>query len=200
MKQSELERLLQRVPPHPSPEPSLEQYMTPAPVAASALFFAAQYGDIIDKRVGDLGCGTGILAIGARILAAASVVAMDIDRASVEVGKAFAESEGLDIDWRVGDITDFHGELDTVVMNPPFGAQKRHADRPFLEKAFECAGTVHSFHMAATEEFVEREASAAGFTVTHKNKYEIGIKHLFDFHRKERRQIEVVLLRMTRGG
>jgi putative methylase len=200
MKQSELERFLQRVPPHPSPMASLEQYMTPAPVAAAALFFAAQSGDIIENRVGDLGCGTGILAIGARLLAAASVVAIDIDGTSVEAGRAFSENEGLDIDWRVGDIADFHDELDTVVMNPPFGAQKRHADRPFLEKAFECARTVYSFHMAATEQFVEREASAAGFTVTHKNKYEIGIKHLFDFHRKERAQIEVILLRMTRGG
>jgi putative methylase len=200
MKQSELERFLQRVPPHPSPAPALEQYMTPAPLAASTLFFAAQCGDITGKSVGDLGCGTGILAIGASLLGASEVVAIDIDEPSVKAGKAFAEDEGLDIDWQVGDIDDFHGELDTVVMNPPFGAQKRHADRPFLEKAFECAGTVHSFHMAATEEFVEREASAAGFTVTHKNKYEIGIKHLFDFHRKERAQIEVILLRMTRGG
>jgi putative methylase len=200
MKQSELERFLQRVPPHPSPVPSLEQYITPAPAAAAALFFAAQHGDIIGKKVGDLGCGTGILAIGAGILAAASVVAIDIDKASVEVGKAFAENEGLAIDWQVGDISDFHGEVDTVVMNPPFGAQKRHADRPFLEKAFECARTVFSFHMAATEQFVEREASAAGFTVTHKNKYEFSIKHLFDFHRKEKQEIEVILFRMTCGG
>lgn len=200
MKQSELERFLQRVPPHPSPMASLEQYMTPAPVAAATLFFAAQTGDIIGKRVGDLGCGTGILAIGAGVLAAASVVAIDIDRASVEVGRSFSEAEGLDIGWQVGDIDDFHGELDTVVMNPPFGAQKRHADRPFLEKAFECAGTVYSFHMAATWQFVEREAQAAGFTMTHKNKYEFVIKHLFDFHRKEKSQIDVVLMRMTRGG
>ena len=117
-----------------------------------------------------------------------------------QAGRAFAEGEGLDIEWRVGNISGFHGELDTVVMNPPFGAQKRHADRPFLEKAFECAQTVHSFHMAATERFVEREASAAGFAVTHKNKYEFAIRHLYDFHRKERAQIEVVLVRMTRGG
>lgn len=200
MKKSELERLLQRVPPHPSPLPSLEQYITPAPAAAHALFFAAQYGDIIDKRVGDLGCGTGILAIGARLLGAAGVVAVDIDKASVETGKGHAGSVGLDIDWRVGDIGDFHAELDTVVMNPPFGAQKRHADRPFLEKAFECASVVYSFHMAATEQFVEREASAAGFTVTHKNKYEFSIKHMFDFHRKEKHGIEVILFRMTMGG
>jgi putative methylase len=200
MKKSELERFLQKVPGHPSPDAALEQYMTPADVAASTLFFAAQCGDITGKRVGDLGCGTGILAIGAAALGASEVMAIDIDGASVEAGKAFAGRVGLDIDWRVGDITAFHGELDTVVMNPPFGAQKRHADRPFLEKAFECAETVYSFHMAATELFVGREASAAGFSVTHKNKYEFAIRHLYDFHRKEKAQIEVVLLRMTKGG
>ena len=202
MKKSELERLLQRVPPHPSPSPSLEQYMTPAPVAADALFFAAQHGDIMGRRVGDLGCGTGILAAGARLLGAAEVVAIDIDDGSVEVGRKFADGMGLEIDWRVGDIKELHDELDTVVMNPPFGAQRqgRHADRAFLEKAFECARVVYSFHMASTWLFVEREAQAAGFTVTHKNKYEFSIRHLFEFHRKEKQDIEVLLLRMVSGG
>ena len=202
MKKSELDRILQKVPAHPSPSPSLEQYLTPAPVAADALFFAAQHGDIIDQRVGDLGCGTGILAVGAMLLGAAEVVAIDIDDGSVEVGRKFADGMGLEIDWRVGDIKELHDELDTVVMNPPFGAQRqgRHADRAFLEKAFECARVVYSFHMASTWLFVEREAQAAGFTVTHKNKYEFSIKHMFDFHRKERQDIDVLLFRMASGG
>jgi putative methylase len=59
---------------------------------------------------------------------------------------------------------------------------------------------VYSFHMASTGLFVEREAQAAGFTVTHKIKYEFSIRHLFEFHKKEKQDIEVLLLRMVSGG
>ena len=199
MKQKELEKILQRVPPHPSPSASLEQYMTPAPAAAAALFFAAQYGDITGKRVADLACGTGIFAVGAKLLGASEVLGIDVDPESVKIARKFAGEAGLDLTLQVGDIKEFHGEVDTVVMNPPFGAQKRHADRPFLEKAFEVAPVVYSFHMADTEDWVRREASGAGFTITHKNKYVFAIRHLFDFHRKERLDIDVLLFRMESG-
>ena len=199
MKQKALEKILQSVPPHPCPSAALEQYITPAPAAAAALFFAAQYGDLTGRRVADLGCGTGILAIGAKLLGALEVVGIDSDPKSVEVGRQFSASMGLEIRLEVGDIGSFHGELDTVVMNPPFGAQKKHADRPFLEKAFEVAPVVYSFHMANTEDWVRREASGAGFTITHKNKYVFAIRHLFEFHRKERLDIDVLLFRMESG-
>lgn len=199
MKQKELERILQKVPPHPSPSSALEQYMTPAPAAAAMLFFAAQYGDIQGKRVADLGCGTGILAVGSKLLGAAEVTGIDVDERSVRTAREFAASLDLELWLEVGDITAFHGEQDTVVMNPPFGAQKRHADRPFLEKAFEVATVIYSFHMADTEDWVRREAVGAGFTITHKNKYQFTIRHLFDFHRKERQDIDVLLFRMESG-
>jgi putative methylase len=173
--------------------------MTPAPPAAAALFFAAQYGDITGKRVADLGCGTGILAIGAKLLGASEVLGIDVDSGSVDIARKFAGEEGLELTLEVGDIGAFHGEVDTVVMNPPFGAQKKHADRPFLEKAFEVAPVVYSFHMAETEDWVRREASGAGFTITHKNKYVFAIRHLFKFHRKERLDIDVLLFRMESG-
>jgi putative methylase len=199
MKQKALEKILQSVPPHPSPSAALEQYITPAPAAAAALFFAAQYGDLTGRRVADLGCGTGILAIGAKLLGASEVVGIDSDPKSVEVARQFSATMGLELRLDVGDIGSFHGELDTVVMNPPFGAQKKHADRPFLEKAFEVAPVVYSFHMANTEDWVRREASGAGFTITHKNKYVFAIRHLFEFHRKERLDIDVLLFRMESG-
>ncbi|MGQ9582250.1 MAG: METTL5 family protein [Thermoplasmatota archaeon] len=198
MRKRELERLLQRIPPHPSPSPELEQYLTPAGVAAEMLFLAAQRGDIRGRRVGDLGCGTGVLAIGAKLLGASRVVGVEVDPAALEVARGAAASMGLELELREGRVEDFSEELDTVVMNPPFGAQRRHADRPFLYKAFECAPVVYTFHKAETEGFVTREASGAGFSVTHKNKYRFTIRHLFSFHRREREEVEVLLLRLER--
>ncbi|MBM4248989.1 MAG: methyltransferase [Euryarchaeota archaeon] len=199
MKQKELERLLQGAPAHPSPTAALEQYLTPARSAAAALYFAASQGDISGKRVADLGCGTGILAVGAGLLGASEVVGVDIDERAVEAARGFGSEMGLKLEFRSGDIRLFHGEFDTVIMNPPFGAQRRHADRPFLQKAFEVAPVVYSFHLARTEDWVRREASGAGFTVTHKNKYVFAIRHLYEFHRKERQEVEVLLFRMESG-
>ena len=64
MKQRQLEILLQQIPKTPTPIPHLEQYMTPATIAADVIFTAYNWGDIQDKFVVDLGCGTGIFAIG----------------------------------------------------------------------------------------------------------------------------------------
>ncbi len=57
------------------------------------------------------------------------------------------------------DIDDFRENADTVIQNPPFGAQKAHrkdADRKFVEKALQVAPVVYSFHLAKTEEFLEQ--------------------------------------------
>ena len=60
MKQKGLEIILQKVPTYERPNPLIEQYMTPANIAANIIFTAFQFGDIQDKKVVDLGCGTGI--------------------------------------------------------------------------------------------------------------------------------------------
>jgi len=68
MKLKQLEMILQRVGGFPRPQAALEQYQTPAPLAARLLYHALMKGDIEGKQVCDLGCGTGILAIGAALL------------------------------------------------------------------------------------------------------------------------------------
>ena len=63
MKLRHLEIELEKLSGFTDPNPQLEQYMTPAFLAARLLFTAYQQGDIRDKVVCDLGCGTGILAL-----------------------------------------------------------------------------------------------------------------------------------------
>jgi putative methylase len=145
----ELEILLSQIKPHPSPKPNLEQYTIPADVAATILYTAAYtHGGIVDKTVLDLGCGTGRLALGAAFLGAKQVVGVDIDRDAVEV--AFENSVRTDlkekVQWIAGDIDTIHGSFDAVLQNPPFGVQKRKADRKFLEKALETGKIIYSLH------------------------------------------------------
>lgn len=60
-----------------------------------------------ESSVLDLGCGSGILAIGAAMLGASEVVGIDIEPVAVEVARANGELNGVsDIEWRVGDVLD----------------------------------------------------------------------------------------------
>ena len=198
MRQRELEILLQRVEPHPHPSPSLEQYQTPATIAAAALYFAHGKGDLAGKKVLDAGCGTGIFAIGAKLLGAQEVVALDLDEAALGVAMANAKSLGVDISLLTVDVMDFPEPCDTVIQNPPFGAQRKHADEPFLECALRIAPVAYSFHNAETEAWVERKARDLGGVVTDRLAFAFPIPHMFAFHRKEVVDVPVVLFRIER--
>lgn len=145
----DLELMLSRVKPHPTPTPSLEQYTISAQAAATMLYLAAYAkGDIVGKCVLDLGCGTGRLALGAAFLGAKSVVGVDIDRKAVRTAYQNALEAGLKqkAQWVSGDVDSVHGTFDTVLQNPPFGVQKRGADRKFIKKALELGTVAYSLH------------------------------------------------------
>jgi predicted RNA methylase len=48
----------------------LEQYKTSAHLAASMLFTVHHRGELEGRVIADLGCGTGVLAIGAAVMGA----------------------------------------------------------------------------------------------------------------------------------
>jgi putative methylase len=199
----DLERTLQQVEPHPSPKASLEQYTLPVDVAAELLFIAAYiHDDIIDKTVADLGCGTGMLAIGAVLLGAKKAIGVDIDSAAVETAKANAEKLGIQdkVQWFTGDIDSLTGDFDTVLQNPPFGVQKRGADRKFLLKALELAPVVYSLHKSGESNrgFIKRFIEQHGGKVTGIFPMKLNIPRLFNFHTKHKYEVEVDLYRIVR--
>lgn len=145
----DLEMLLSQIVPHPTPSPNLEQYTISPDIAATMLYMAAYTNnDIVDKTVLDLGCGTGRLALGAAFLGAREVVGVDIDKAAVKL--AFKNSIIAclkdKVQWVAADISAICGSFDTVLQNPPFGVQKRGADRKFLEHALASGRVVYSLH------------------------------------------------------
>ncbi len=194
MKKNELERKLQKLDTIKEPKASWEQYSTPAAVAADVLFMAYSRGDIQGKRVADLGCGNGIFSIGATLLGAASVVALDIDPACIATARANAETLGLEIEFLELDINSAEIKVDTVLQNPPFGAQRRGADRPFLEAAMRIGKVIYSLHMADTEDFLQRMVASAGGYIAFQKRYKFQIPHMFAFHAKQKKEIEVILL------
>jgi 2-polyprenyl-3-methyl-5-hydroxy-6-metoxy-1,4-benzoquinol methylase len=86
IKLKKLEEILQGVDSFEDPKIKLEQYETPSHIASQILFtIQNNYGDLEGKLVGDLGCGAGMLSIGAAVLGAGHVVGFEIDQDAIEV-------------------------------------------------------------------------------------------------------------------
>jgi putative methylase len=111
-----------------------------------------------------------------------------------------AKNEVVDlIEFFSQDIQDFCMNGDTVIQNPPFGAQKagvKNADRIFIKKAVECAQVIYSFHIQETEEFVEKYFDSLGGRATHKFHYSFNIPKIYDFHKKDKINVDVVVFRV----
>jgi len=164
LKLKQLECALNEVETFEKPKVLLEQYPTRPHLAACILHsIESTYGGLDGKTVADLGCGTGVLSIGARLLGATAVIGFDIDPDAIEIAKRNLEEFGLDIqekndgycDFILKDVTkayssifdtecnfsqkeysQFSGKFDTVIMNPPFGTKHNRG----LDLAFVKAG------------------------------------------------------------
>lgn len=145
--------ILEKVPNHPNPKVGLEQYSTPATIAADLVWNAYGLGDIDGMNILDLGCGTGIFAIASSLMGASYSLGVDIDGESIALAKITQNniSEQYDVDvnntnFIVGDINSFNSisdllnesniskinnnesslnRFDTLIQNPPFGSQEK---------------------------------------------------------------------------
>lgn len=188
MKQRKLEMLLEEIEGFSDPELELEQYQTPSLLAAEVLHFAYMQGDL-DDSVHDLGCGTGILAIGAKVLGARKVVGYDTDPKALELARKNAEKIGVDVEFICSDISEVSERVKTTIMNPPFGARVKGRDRPFLSSALRTSEVIYSIHNRGSLAFIQKFIKPA--VITHSYVAKFHIKRTFDFHQKEREVIVV---------
>jgi len=201
MKKKNLEILLQKIPSFEKPVAHLEQYLTSAKIAADIIFTAHQFGDIENRTVVDLGCGTGIFSVGAALTGAKKVFGFDIDENAISIAKKYVKKNNLEISFLTQDIEDVDTKCDTVIMNPPFGAQKgnQKADRKFIEKGFKISPIVYSIHLASTIPFLVKLVSSLGGKINYSKDYVFPIKWMFEFHEKNVVNYDVTLLRSITG-
>ena len=176
-------KILVNSPDFKDPNPDLEQYATPVDTTLEIIKKANSRGQLAGK-VADLGCGTGRLAIGAAILGA-DVTGFEIDAKALDIAIQYSRENNLDIKWVNGAIENIDEEFDTVLMNPPFGAQRPGADRIFLEKAVEIADNIWTIHMAETRNFVEKFVDSRSAKIESRYEFDFAIPRSMSFHTKD---------------
>ncbi|MCI4325809.1 MAG: METTL5 family protein [Thermoplasmata archaeon] len=193
MRRSELIRLLSQVPGFPTPDPKLEQVATPPERGADLLFEALARGDLEGRSVVDLGSGTGRLAIGASLLGSPRVEGIEADLAALSVARTAAETAGATVTWTHRSVEGWDSEADTVVMNPPFGAQTRGADRPFWDAALARPRVVYAFALADSRTFIARLTVARRARVEAQRPVPWTLGPTFRHHRKRSVELPVDL-------
>lgn len=189
MRKRDLERLLEQIPEFTNPSPALEQYRTPPGVATDLLWEAHADGAIAGKRVVDLGCGTGTFAAGALALGAAEALGVDVDSDVLATAKAAVPGAT----FALADVAEWEPvQADTVMFNPPFGAQKKGADRVFYEKAGATgASSVWFLAQPATERYLSAMARDLGKELEKVAQWSYPLVATMDHHAESVKQIQV---------
>lgn len=170
----------------------------------NVLQVANVYNEFEGQVVLDLGCGTGMLSIGAAMLGAPCVIGVDIDEDALEIAqKNVSEYDPpLPIEFINCDVTSLSQQqklrADTVIMNPPFGTRKKGIDMEFLRVAFQISkSSVYSLHKSSTRPYIMRvaqqEFGAKSAQVLAQLRYDLPASYVF--HKQKTKDIEVDLWR-----
>lgn len=187
------------------PKVRVEQYNVDSEIGAFVLWNGLLKGDIRQKVSVDLGCGTGILGIGALLLGAKKVFFVDSDSSALET--AMNSFKKVEREFSIKghavfvckDVEKFSEKCDTVIENPPFGVKVRHADRIFLKKAFGTGDVIYSFHKSESKKFIERFSIKNGFEITDVWDFKFPLKASYKFHTRQIKYIDVSCFRLEKA-
>ena len=97
-------------------EPKMSFGTAHHPTTYMMLSYVAEQ-DMVGKRVLDMGCGTAVLGILAKIRGAAYVEGIDIDEWAFNNARENAASNGVEITLKLGDATTLQGHFDIIIAN-----------------------------------------------------------------------------------
>uniref|UniRef100_A0A7E4VQG9 Methyltransferase-like protein 5 n=1 Tax=Panagrellus redivivus TaxID=6233 RepID=A0A7E4VQG9_PANRE len=147
---------LSSVPDFTKPKQSLEQYVTSVDMAIDIMNFIEDEIGLSEKKVLDLGCGTGMLAMAASAFGAESVLGVDIDPDVLEVARENVDEDEEDVEFEEHNVLTMDLDekaFDVVITNPPFGTKDNaHIDSGFILTALRHlapSGRVYSLHKSS---------------------------------------------------
>jgi putative methylase len=181
-----------------------EQYQTDGDTAATMLCIAYMNGHINNKHIVDLGCGNGILGIGALLLGAQHVTFVDLDKNALEILKKNVISCSLKeqstiIKSIVSEANIPFSDENIVIMNPPFGTKKVHADRAFLTKAITLAPHIYSLHLHDSQDFIESFGADHDFIIEHIWELNFPIPKSHMQHKKKVLQVPTIYVHLSKA-
>ncbi|MBY9020808.1 MAG: methyltransferase [Candidatus Lokiarchaeota archaeon] len=203
--------LLQQTEGFSNPNIKLEQYCIDAESAVDIVYFAGvEFNDIKNRLIFDLGAGTGRLSIACAYLQAKSILSVDIDfnalkilnknirKFSLEsvVSPICSDINHLELFQKIN-LEGFHI---TTIMNPPFGVQRKKADRSFLAKAFSISHVVYSIHLANpnVHQFISTYIKKFNWRIDYVFPYQLKLNKTYYFHKQKTKSIKVNIYRFKR--
>ncbi|MEC8704989.1 MAG: METTL5 family protein [Asgard group archaeon] len=179
------------------PKIKFEQYMTPPEIAAFMIHYAWMKGEIENKKIIDIGAGTGMLGIGAAFLGG-NVTMIEIDKDAFEILKnnvAKTDHEIRLINKNIFDF-DFDEEYDTALINPPFGIKSKNKDMDFIVKASKISKHIFSIHdgSESNKNNIKSLFEKHNLKIIESLMMDFSLKSTYPWHEEKNKILKVMLL------
>lgn len=175
----------------------LEQYSTDSDVAAELIWSANNLNLIKNKKIIDLGAGTGILGIGCLLMGAKQVVFLEKDEAAIKILEENLSKikKEYEITGKIqilhDDVQTCQEEADLVIQNPPFGTKNKNMDTIFLEAAMRAAPHIITMHKESTDKYIQNFINENKYKILRKYSFKYPLKKTMPQHKQKIEYINV---------
>jgi len=211
IKKKDLISMIQSTASFSNPKIDLEQYCIDAISAVDIVYFAGfEFNDIYDSLIIDLGTGTGRLSLASNFFNPVKVIGIDLDWQAIQIFKKNISALKLynNVYPICMNVSDFSLNKDflfpevqvTTIMNPPFGVQRKAADRAFLTSAFAFSDVIYSIHLDHQEvfKFISNFVNKNGWEISYSFPFQMRLERSFPFHSKKMKEINVRIYRIIK--
>jgi putative methylase len=203
--------LIQKTEPFSDPKVELEQYTIDAKCAVDIVYIAGvEFDDIRNCFIFDFGTGTGRLSLASAFFNPDKILSIDIDFSALKSLRSNAILLDVwdKIDPICTEISRFEPNLEflkekiniTTIMNPPFGVQRKRADRNFLKKSFSLSDVIYSIHLdnEKVTKFISKFANKHKWRIDFIFPFNMVLERSFWFHTQKKKSIDVNLFRFIK--
>ena len=194
-----------------NPKDYLEQYQTSPQISGEMFHYILNKfpEEISNMKIGDLGCGNGILGISAALIGCKDVVLFDIDEEIIDIAKQNVNNLELENNIQIilCDVNQIKNwkclskKFDIIITNPPFGIRSQNgADVEFLKCAVNLSSQfVYSLHKFSTFNFLKKFYEKNNINDVNGFKIEYDLPKSYKFHKKNNKVIDVLCLEANVG-